>query len=389
VGKPLIVVCLIDALGWEIAERFGFCRDLLSRRAPLDTVLGYSSAAIPSLLSGTPPSRHGAWAMWRLAGATGSPFGYLRHLPKLPHALEWRTRYAVKRITDYRRTIEGYYDLYEIPVHLLGRFDVSQHQDPYQPGGLCRETIFDRLVADGVPYRMWYYRTPEADNTTELLETVSGSCSAGGSENGDIRLLFFYTAELDALMHRVGIFDGAVEQKLLAYERFLSGVLERGAAAGRDVSLYLLSDHGMTDVHDTFDVWGEVEKRGFRVGRDYLAFYDSTMARLWCDDRVRREVASVLADAGAGKELSDEELNAYGCLFDDRAYGDAIFLANPGVMFVPSFMGSAPVAAMHGYDPDDAFSKGCFLTNDGVGDLPASILDFKAYLMDRVEGVPR
>jgi hypothetical protein len=385
VGKPLIVVCLIDALGWEIAARFGFCRDLLEHRAPLDTVLGYSSAAIPSLLSGTTPSQHGAWAMWRLAGAGGSPFGYLRHLPKLPHALEWRARYLVKRITDYRRAIEGYYDLYEIPVHLLGRFDVSQHQDPYLPGGLNRETIFDRLVADGVPYRMWYYRTPERDNMAALLDSTVRSGRGNDANLPD--LLFLYTAELDALMHRVGIFHEAVVEKLLVYERFLADVIERGKAAGRDISVYLLSDHGMADVHDTFDLWGEVEKRGLEVGRDYLAFYDSTMARLWCDDRTRAEVAGVLSGAGVGRELADDELESYGCLFEDRAYGNAIFLANPGVMFVPSFMGRARVAAMHGYDPEDAYSKGCFLTNDGTAELPRSILDFKSYLMGRVSEV--
>ena len=44
------IVLLIDALGWEIAEHFGFATTLLPRRRALGTVLGYSSAAIPSLL---------------------------------------------------------------------------------------------------------------------------------------------------------------------------------------------------------------------------------------------------------------------------------------------------------------------------------------------------
>ncbi len=127
-ANPLKVVFLIDALGWRIAERFGFCRELFEKRAPLDTVLGYSSAAIPSLLSGTTPSEHGAWAMWRRADEGRSPFRYLRYVPKLPHALDWRVRNLVRRFTNRRRLIDGYYDLYEIPVHLLARFDVAQHK---------------------------------------------------------------------------------------------------------------------------------------------------------------------------------------------------------------------------------------------------------------------
>jgi len=375
-GKPLAIIVLIDALGWEVAERFEFCRDLLDRRAPLDTVLGYSSAAIPSLLSGSTPAEHGAWAMWRRAAPGRAPFGYLRFVPRLPHALEWRTRHLARKIADRRGSIRGYYDLYEIPVQLLAQFDVSAHQDPYLPGGLARETVFDEWKAGGVPYRMWYHKTPEADNAGSLLEAVAG----------DDSVLFLYTAELDALMHRVGIFDDAVEKKLRGYERFLRSVLERGAKSGRDVALYLLSDHGMTDVHDSFDIWGAMTSAGFALGRDYLAFYDSTMARLWGDERASAAAAEILTEAGAGRRLGDDELAAYGCLFEDRSYGDAIFVAHPGVMFVPSFMGRSRIAAMHGYAPDDPFSKGTFMTNDARGNLPASILDFKRYMSERIPG---
>jgi predicted AlkP superfamily pyrophosphatase or phosphodiesterase len=335
-GKPLMVVFLIDALGWEIAERFDFGNGVLDRRTPLGTVLGYSSAAIPSLLSGTTPSQHGAWAMWRLARP----------------------------------------GRYEIPLRLLPHFDVSQLLDPYQPGGLPQETIFDRLTALGVPHRMWYYKTPEAENMRQLLEAVPG----------DAELLFLYTADLDALMHRVGIFDSAVQEKLRGYERFLETVLERGEKAGRPTSVYVVSDHGMTDVRDTFDVWGELERMGFRVGSDYLAFYDSTMARFWRGSRARDAAAEILSAAGAGRMLSDEELESFGCLFDDRAYGETVFLANPGVMFVPSFMGHEKLAAMHGYDPGDIYSLGCFATNDGQGKGPGSILDVKSYLFERLPG---
>jgi hypothetical protein len=370
---------LIDALGWEVVERFEFCSELLERRAALGSVFGYSSAAIPSLLSGSTPSQHGAWAMWRRAMAGRSPFGYLRFVPRLPNPLEWRVRRLVRRITDRGARIQGYYDLYEIPVHLLSHFDVAQHQDPYQPGGLSRETIFDRFGTEGVAYRMWYYKTPEADNMRALLDSVSG----------DAEVLFLYTAELDALMHVAGVFDTAVEKKLRGYERFIGSIFQHARRAGRELRLYLLSDHGMTDVHASFDIWGALEAAGFSLGRDYLAFFDSTMVRLWRNEPVRGAVAGLLSEAGAGREVPRDELSAYGCLFEDGSYGDTVFVANPGVMFVPSFMGRTQLAAMHGYEPDDPYSKGCFLTNDPEGDLPASILDVKRFLLGRLQGGDR
>jgi hypothetical protein len=371
----LTVVLLIDALGWEIVREFGFGEEMFSRRTQLGTVLGYSSAAIPSLLSGTTPAEHGSWAMYRLA-AGRSPFGFLKILPQLPHAIEWRLRRLARRITDRRGVIRGYYDLYDIPLNVLGNFDVAQHQDPYVPGGLSRDTVFDDFVADGIPYRLWYYRTPEQENMDALVDAVGQP----------YRVLFLYTAELDALMHRVGIFDETVAKRLERYQRFLERVVEACGRHGREVDIHVLSDHGMTNVTRSVDLWGELEKRGRRLGRDYLAFYDSTMARMWCDEGVAGLATTILADSDSGRLLLDEELAAYGCRFDDARYGRSVFLANPGVMIVPSFMGREQIGAMHGYDPDDRFSLGCFLSTDAVHDPPVSILDFRRYLLGATLG---
>ena len=372
VAERLSVVLLIDALGWELVRETGFCDSLLSRRAPLGTVLGYSAAAIPSLLSGRTPAEHGSWAMYRRA-TSGSPFSFLKLLPPLPHALDWRMRRLTRRLTDRRGVISGYYDLYDIPVHVLGHFDVAQHQDPYRPGGLSCPTVFDAFIERSVPYRLWYYRTAERDNMDELVSAV------GGGE----RVLFLYTAELDALMHRVGVFEDEVRARLERYEHFLERVLETAAARGLDAHVYVLSDHGMTPVDRSVDLWGELERQGVRLGRDYLAFFDSTMARLWCDDDVLEVASRYLAETGGGRVLTAEELERFGCHFPDDRYGRHVLLADPGVMVVPSFMGRERIAAMHGYDPDDRYSIGCFLTSDERGELPASILDFKDYLLER------
>lgn len=370
--EKLTVVILIDALGWELVRRTGFCKDILPAGGPLDTVLGYSSAAIPSLLSGQPPSSHGAWAMYRYA-PEASPFKWLRALPGLPHALEWRLRVLTRWITDRRKAIRGYYDLYDIPLTTLGYFDVAQRGDPYAPGGLGTETLFDALVERGVAYKLWTYRTPEKENFEALLGSL------GGSE----AMLFLYTAELDALMHRVGVFHEDTAAKLKAYEKAVGEILERAAATGRDVALYLFSDHGMTDVNSVVDIASMVEGWGYRPGKDLVVFYDSTMARFWCREGLREELTAKLNGTGVGRVVSREELEGYGCGFGDRAYGDVIFLMSPGALIVPSFMGREAVRAMHGYDPNDPFSRGCFMTNE-TDPLPSSILDLKDYLLERV-----
>ena len=372
-GRPVVLVFLVDALGWEIAERFGFGGDEFPERRPLDTVLGYSSAAIPSLLSGTTPAEHGSWSMFKRAEDEGV-FDALARVPRLPHALEWRARRWVRRYLDARAGVRAYYDLYEIPLHLLHRFDLGQKGDPFQPGGLARETVFDWMQREGVRYQLGYYRTGEEENFAAAEQAL----------RDDADVVFVYTAELDALMHRVGIFHDAVAARLRRYASFLSNMRRVAREQQRPLSTILLSDHGMTDVVRVADPWSALEKRGRRVGIDYLAFFDSTMARVWGDATAIEAVAEALGDDG--RRLADDELRALGCWFPAREYGDAVLLANPGVLIVPSFMGSRAIAAMHGYHPRDAFSKGCFMSDAGHA-APSSLLGFKAYLERVVRGL--
>lgn len=370
--RPVVFVFLIDALGWRIAEHFAFVQGLLPVRRPLGTVLGYSSAAIPSLLSGARPVEHGSWSMFRRAQERGS-FSFLRGLPRLPRPLEWRARGYVRRWLDRRGSVGAYYDLYEIPLHLLHAFDLAQKGNPFDPGGLCAETVFDWMRARGVHYRLWDYRSDEARNFAEAQAALADAPD----------VVFVYTAELDALMHRVGIFHDAVGTRLRAYADFIAAMRDAATRAGRGIVTIVLSDHGMTDVTSTVDVWGALESDGLSAGRDYLAFFDSTMARFWGDGGAL--AAAERAFAGRGRRLADAELDALGCLFPRREYGETIFLADPGALIVPSFMGSRAIAAMHGYHPEDAFSRGCFLT-DADTDAPASILGFKECLTTLLSG---
>ena len=365
-SRPVTLVFLVDALGWEIAEHFGFGREHFATRASLGTVLGYSAAAIPSLLSGATPAEHGSWAMFRRSDATGS-FQSLRWIPPLPHNVDWRARKYIRRWLDRRGSVKSYYDLYEIPAHLLHRFDLGQTGDPFRPGGLARETVFDWMHAEGIRYQLWDYRTGEGENMRAAVAALSQPYD----------VLFVYTAELDSLMHRVGIFHASVGERLAAYTAFLDGVKNAARANDVELEIVLLSDHGMTDVTDTVDVWQTLAKHGWKVGRDYLAFFDSTMARTWGGEGVADAVT--LALEGKGRRLDAPQLRAFGCYFPDGSYGDDIFLADPGVLIVPSFMGARRIAAMHGYHPEDRFSRGVFMT-DAPMPAPASILGFKSHL---------
>ena len=53
------VFLFIDALGWELVQRTNFMSEKLPFRRKVEMQFGYSSTAIPTILSGKRPSEHG------------------------------------------------------------------------------------------------------------------------------------------------------------------------------------------------------------------------------------------------------------------------------------------------------------------------------------------
>ena len=84
-GKNITVLVLIDALGWEFVKTRKFLSDILPFQGPVRTVLGFSSGAIPTILTGLPPSTNRHWNLIYFDPA-GSPFRWLRHFGFLPDA---------------------------------------------------------------------------------------------------------------------------------------------------------------------------------------------------------------------------------------------------------------------------------------------------------------
>ncbi|MCC6650464.1 MAG: hypothetical protein IT348_04880, partial [Candidatus Eisenbacteria bacterium] len=61
-------------------------------------------------------------------------------------------------------------------------------------------------------------------------------------------------------------------------------------------------------------------------------------------------------------------------------YGDDIFLLRPGALLVPSFMGSRPVAAMHGYDAGHPDMTALLASNRPLPEGVRHLADLRAFL---------
>src|SRR5947209_4583545 len=73
------IFVLIDALGWEYVKNSDLLPEVLSYRTEVQTVLGFSSGAIPTLLSGKLPRESGHWNLF-LHDPQRSPFRWVRWL---------------------------------------------------------------------------------------------------------------------------------------------------------------------------------------------------------------------------------------------------------------------------------------------------------------------
>ena len=356
-ASPLSIYVLVDALGWEIVRERPFLDDVLVDRRWLVTVLGYSSGAIPTLLSGRLPQEHGHWnCFYHAPGA--SPFRWMQSLGGLPRPLvENRVsrrvlKSAARRLSGY----SGYFSLYDYPVKHLPHFDLTEKRDIYQPGGLDCPSIFDAMRTAGIRYECYnYHRHTDA----EIL-----ALTPQRTLDPDVRVLFLYLSGLDHYLH-YHVHDAAgVTEKLAWYEAGLRRIWEAATRARGDVRMFVFSDHGMTPIRWTYDLRRDVETLGLETPHDYLPAYDSTMARFWVwNDRARARLTALLSDHPCGTLLSRTELERLGVWFDDGRYYHMLFLLKPGMLLSPSDMGSVRFAGMHGYHPSEPTADATLLAS--------------------------
>ena len=339
---------LLDGVGWLQTEETQLLAGLCPHRRPLTTVLGYSCGAVPTILTGKLPTETGQWAMWFYAPET-SPFRGAAWLAKAPAWLRHLLGITRQQIVgDYkaRRGITGYCEVYQIPDELLPLVDTCVGKSLYLPRALAPvETLFDRWDACRVPYRVYGYPTGDAESLRRAAADLAGDVAT---------TYFLHLYETDSFLHRKCDDPSAVRFRLAEYEAEITGLYALARSRAGVVSLTLFSDHGMTTVVAKEDVMCRISDLSLRLGRDYMAIYDSTMARFWfLRPPAEASIRKCLAGLSCGRVLPEEELERLGLRFTDRRFGHLVFLMRPGWVINPSHMGNAPPVGMHGYHPEE------------------------------------
>lgn len=336
-------------------------RDLAERTqlADLEPILGFSNANKVTLFTGTTPDVHEQWSYFEYA-PEHSPFdsagtSAFRWIDALPGDL---TRKAAKfglskTYVPWFGRRRGYPRLSweNVPVGMLKHFDHTERS-------LDRSsvpTLFDHARKAGMNAAWfnvpWY---PRAQQLRELDETIRAN-----------DIVVMYNANMDAAGHWFAPEPNARFKKWLARTDDLVGRAMSSARRhwGSEHNLMLISDHGMAATTRHINLPRELRKLG-GVGRDYIPFIDSTMARFWFrNDSSRARVEELLDRLGHGRVLTREDGRRYGVDFKHKRYGELIYLLEPDTAYYPAYVSWVRPRGMHGYAPDHPTQTALFATS--------------------------
>lgn len=372
--RAATLVVFVDALGEREAP-------LLAERVPglavhaVDGILGYSSGALPTILTGRSPQDHGRMCLFsRWQGPGTSPLAPLALLGLIPAPLRHRPRVQslVARLWLASRGHDGYFTPARVPPALYRVLDAPEDRDLFRAPAIGGHVTFlEEARRAGLRVSVSDFRAPEASRAG-AIERAPGA-----------DLAFLYLAGLDATLHATG----AVGSEALAWADFAGRAIARSRAAlgrgGREVTTIVVGDHGMAEVTRVIDPRPAARQIEALAGRPTV-FIDATMLRVWGPPGALLGARRILGDLGTAP--LDAAALAARRAPADGSYGDLVGLLPEGSIFAPSFLGGA-VRGMHGYDRSSRSARAGLL-GDAAGIAGARCLEDVAALVRASLGLP-
>ena len=327
-AKKLVIHTFIDAFGYEIYRQYpDFLKGIATNSKPLKSVLGFTNTCLPSILSGQYPQEHEQASLFFYSD--NSPFKWMKPLSILPGFFDrFRVRNILSKVVKRIHNYTGYFQLYSIPFDKLCYFDFTEKRDYFVPGAPFN-TIFDYCVENNIEYHCSNWRKSESENLKAIKQSI---------KEAKVNFAWLYLPSLDATMHAHGTDSQATKDKVAYLDKELRDVYEEALKYYDEVSFYVFSDHGMYDVTTGYDLISDIDALGLEYGEDYVAMYDSTMARFWFKNETAKEkITKALILVKEGVILGNDDLKRVKTYFEDGRFGELFFLMNPKVMINPSY----------------------------------------------------
>jgi hypothetical protein len=339
VVRQRVLVIFVDALGPRQLERFERGLGSLGHRRAVRGILGYTSGALPTVLTGTSPRTHGRMCLFseRKRGEPSflEPLTWLGLMPPLLHERR-RVRALVEKWLKLRHGLTGYVALHKVPPKHFRWLGLPEREDLFTARDIGGAPTFLAEAREaGLSVYASPWQLPEAERWEQAIQAL-------GEKRPE--LAFLYCAELDAILHREGNEGPEAEAAIQRIASRIDRARTAMAKGGADVVTFVVGDHGMADIHATVDPRRLIEQIG-----STRVFVDSTMLRCWGNPSEIAQLRSEIDRAlWPGTFMDIESLRDNEVPTRNAPYGNAFFVLDEGVMFAPSFLGGA-ARGMHGY----------------------------------------
>lgn len=371
--KNKVLVVFIDAFGPDQLKRLDECFNFLPHKRSLHGILGYSSGALPTVLTGAAPAEHGRMCLFsaRKTGQTSilRPLKWLGLLPRIVHERS-RVRRVAEKVLAKVAKLEGYVALHKVPPDLFEWLDMPERDDMFQASDIGGAPTF---LADARDAGLSVYSAP-----WQLPEEQRWEHSLDALKNQKPDLAFLYATELDGVMHREGPNGPVALDAAVRIGTNIERARDIMSTDGSNLTTLVVGDHGMAEVNRFIDP----RKMLARVGEMRL-FVDSTMIRAWgTDNQLSQLRLEIEKENWPGNWLEGEALASRKVPKND-IFGRAIYVLDQGCIFAPSFLGGR-VAGMHGYDMGCSCSKAALVSDCPIDDNVKGIDDIASIVRNRL-----
>lgn len=346
-----VLVVFVDAFGFDQLERFDELFGSFPHRKSLQSILGYTSGALPTILTGEPPDVHGRMCLFsaceREETSVLQPLQWLGLMPRAVHE-QRHVRKIAERLLAKSAGLTGYVALHRVPPEHFTWLDVPEREDMFtaETVGGARTFLSDARAA-GLSVYASPWQTPEPRRWVDAYSALQA---------GLPDLTFLYTPALDGIMHREGTRGPEAFDVMERIVRNIDRAREILTQDGVDLTTLVVGDHGMADVHTDLDPRSVLHRLpNMRV------FVDSTMMRFWGDQHELSAARLEVERAGFPGQWLDKRMLSQRKVPVDR-YGSAIFLLDEGAIFSPSFLGGR-LSGMHGYDFGSASARAALVSD--------------------------
>jgi len=380
--KKKTIIIIVDALPYFQYKKYQFLlpSNLINVNIiKIETIIGYSSGIYPSIWTGLAPDKMNFWSEFKFNpkiiskrnNFTNSSLikKILNIFPYLPKKVSTILSITLAKFSQTFKTYSFKYPG-NFDFKLKNSFSYESHKDyivNFNKKESYTKSIFSKFKENNISYRFI--------DEYKFIKNFD-------YYNEDV--IIYSNPIMDFLGHKYGPNSKKYLNKMLEFFHWFSEVL-----SDNKYNIILFSDHGMTSVKEKFFPIKIFKKIGLKVNKDLLVWFDSTILKIWFKNKkalnLKQKLIKEFNKINSGHFLTNEEKTKYGINFNNRYYGDLIFLVNPHFEIFPNFFNFnrfKMTRGLHGYNPTHKTSYGIFFSNCMNYEEPMNLLDIYPKLIN-------